>query len=198
LEVGGKDDIVRRVRVSTPQSAPAPFRTALAFWTELGFVSSGGPTGQIALMHGELVEKKRWIGEGQILHALNYCMLLPGPEAQQLAIYIGWLLHGARGGIAAGALFVPPSVFILLGLSWIYAAHGDVAWVAAIFSGLRPAVMAIVAQAVLRIGERALKKVALHLIAAAAFVGLLRWKWNAIGAVLACGAAGLAWRLTTA
>src|SRR5258708_3890066 len=127
------------------------FTEAFRFWVKLGFISFGGPAGQIAIMHTELVERKRWISESRFLHALNYCMLLPGPEAQQLAIYTGWLLHGTWGGIVAGAFFVIPSIFILLALSWIYAAHGTVPWIAAIFFGLKPAVVAIVAASVLGI-----------------------------------------------
>jgi chromate transporter len=149
-----------------------PFRTALRFWFVLGWISFGGPTGQIALMHTELVEKRKWIDDDRFLHALNYCMLLPGPEAQQLATYIGWLLHGTRGGIVAGALFVLPSVFIMLVLSWLYAAHGDVGWIAAIFFGLQPAVMAIVAHAVLRIGQKALRNGVMYAVAAIAFAAL--------------------------
>ncbi|HEX9759687.1 MAG TPA: chromate efflux transporter [Candidatus Acidoferrales bacterium] len=149
-----------------------PFREALRYWLRLGFINFGGPSGQIALMHRDLVDQRRWISESRFLHALNYCMLLPGPEAQQLATYIGWLLHGTWGGIVAGALFVLPSVFILLVLSWVYAAYGDVAWVAALFYGVKPAVVAVVAEAVVRIGRRALKG-ALHMaIAAFAFAAL--------------------------
>jgi chromate transporter len=133
------------------------FGEALKFWLKLGFISFGGPAGQIAIMHRELVEQKRWISERRFLHALNYCMLLPGPEAQQLATYIGWLMHRTWGGIVAGALFVLPSLFILIGLSWVYAAHGEVQWVAALFYGIKPAVAAIVLQAVWRIGSRTLK-----------------------------------------
>src|SRR5882757_7170311 len=131
-------------------AAPAhpSFPEALRFWLKLGFISFGGPTGQIAIMHTELVERKRWIGQERFLHALNYCMLLPGPEAQQLAIYCGWLLHRTWGGVAAGVLFVLPSAFLLWGLSYVYVAHGEVAWVAAFFSGLKPAVAAVVATAV--------------------------------------------------
>src|SRR5438093_2495631 len=128
------------------------FTEAFRFWVKLGFISVGGPTGQIAIMHAELVEKKRWISEARFLHALNYCMLLPGPEAQQLATYVGWLLHKTWGGVVAGALFVIPSMFILWGLSFVYAAYGNIPWVAAVFYGLKPAVMAIVAFAVMRIG----------------------------------------------
>lgn len=120
------------------------FREALGFWSKLGWISFGGPAGQISIMHREIVERRRWLSEDHFLHALNFCMLLPGPEAQQLATYLGWRLHGVRGGIAAGVLFVLPSVFILLGLSWLYMEHGDVKWIAGIFYGLIPAVIAIV------------------------------------------------------
>jgi chromate transporter len=153
------------------QTAPS-FTEALRFWLKLGFISFGGPSGQIAIMHTELVERRKWIDEARFLHALNFCMLLPGPEAQQLAIYIGWLLHKIRGGIVAGALFVLPSVFILWTLSYIYAAYGNVRWVAAVFYGLKPAVLAIVAAAVIRIGRRALRNVTMWLIAATAFVAI--------------------------
>src|SRR5207244_6318892 len=141
-----------------PESARHPsFGEAFLFWLKLGFISFGGPTGQIAIMHTELVEKRRWISETRFLHALNYCMLLPGPEAQQLAIYVGWLLHRTWGGIVAGALFVIPSIFILWGLSAVYAAYGSVAAVAGILAGLKPAVVALVVVAVLKIGRRALR-----------------------------------------
>src|ERR687896_59532 len=110
-----------------------PLREALRYWTRLGFINFGGPAGQIAIMHDELVDKKRWISNNRFLHALNYCMLLPGPEAQQLAIYIGWLLNGNLGGIVAGVLFVLPAFFLILSLSWTYAVHGDIPWVAAGF-----------------------------------------------------------------
>jgi chromate transporter len=133
------------------------FGEALKFWLKLGFISFGGPAGQIAIMHRELVEQRRWISERRFLHALNYCMLLPGPEAQQLATYIGWLMHRTWGGIVAGGLFVLPSLFILVGLSWIYVAFGEVSWVAGLFYGIKPAVSAIVLQAVWRIGSRTLK-----------------------------------------
>ena len=113
--------------------APPTFGEAFKFWLKLGFISFGGPTGQIAIMQTELVEKKRWVGQSRFLHALNFCMLLPGPEAQQLAIYIGWLLHKTWGGVVAGAFFVIPSIFIVLTLSFIYAAYGNVPWIAAIF-----------------------------------------------------------------
>ncbi len=156
------------------QAAPArpTFREALRFWLKLGFISFGGPAGQIAIMHRELVEKKRWIGEERFLHALNYCMLLPGPEAQQLATYCGWLLHRTRGGIAAGALFVLPSAFILWGLSYVYVAYGTVGWIAAVFHGLKAAVLAVVVAAVLRIGKKSLKNPVMWGLAASAFVGI--------------------------
>jgi chromate transporter len=174
------------------QTAPAApsFTQALRFWLQLGFVSFGGPAGQIALMHQELVERRRWISERRYLHALNYCMVLPGPEAQQLATYIGWLMHGVKGGIAAGALFVLPSLFILVALSWIYMAFGQTPAVAGVLWGIKPAVTAIVLFAAWRIGSRALKNAGLWTIAAAAFVAIffLRWPFPAI--VLAAGLTG--------
>ncbi len=148
------------------------FSEALRYWLKLGCISFGGPAGQIAIMHKELVEKRRWISDAHFLHALNFCMLLPGPEAQQLATYLGWRLHGAKGGIAAGALFVLPSVFILFGLSWLYMAGGHLPWLAAIFHGLLAAVIAVVAEAVLRIGKKALKSPALWCLAAASFIAI--------------------------
>ncbi|MEY4938692.1 MAG: hypothetical protein RIQ93_427 [Verrucomicrobiota bacterium] len=148
------------------------FREASRFWLRLGFISFGGPTGQIAIMHSELVEKKKWIGEQRFMHALNYCMLLPGPEATQLATYCGWLLHGTWGGIVAGVLFVLPAAVLLWGLSWIYAAHGTVPWIAAIFYGLKPAVTALVAAAAIRIGQRALKNGVMWSVAGGAFVAI--------------------------
>jgi chromate transporter len=154
-----------------PQTAPS-FAEAFRFWLKLGFISFGGPSGQIAMMHAELVEKKRWIDNSRFLHALNFCMLLPGPEAQQLAIYIGWLWHKTRGGIVAGALFVIPSIFILWALSYVYVAYGHVPSIAAVFYGLKPAVLAIVAAAVIRIGSKALKNFVMWTIAAAAFVAI--------------------------
>ncbi|MBX3602070.1 MAG: chromate efflux transporter [Rubrivivax sp.] len=157
-----------------PVAAPAAVRfgEAFRFWLKLGFISFGGPAGQIAIMHSELVERRRWISERRFLHALNYCMLLPGPEAQQLATYIGWLMHRTWGGIVAGALFVLPSLFILVTLSWVYLRFGDVPLVAGIFYGLKPAVTAIVLHAAHRIGTRALKNRWMWGIAAAAFVAI--------------------------
>ena len=148
------------------------FSEALGFWLKLGFISFGGPAGQIAIMHQELVERRRWISEKRFLHALNYCMVLPGPEAQQLATYIGWLLHRTWGGIVAGGLFVLPSLFILIALSWIYMAYGDVPVVAGTLYGIKPAVTAIVLFAAYRIGSRALRTAPLWIIAAAAFVAI--------------------------
>ncbi len=127
------------------------------FWLKLGFISFGGPAGQIGIMHTFLVEQKRWVSDSRFLHALNYCMLLPGPEAQQLATYLGWLMHGVRGGLVAGILFVLPSVFILLGLSAVYVSYGAIPWVAALFYGLKPAVVAIVALALVKIAGKSLK-----------------------------------------
>ena len=144
---------------ATPTEAPAAisFAEAFRFWLKLGFISFGGPAGQIAIMHQELVERRRWISERRFLHALNYCMVLPGPEAQQLATYIGWLMHRSWGGIVAGGLFVLPSLFILIALSWIYLVFGDIPAIAGILYGIKPAVTAIVVFAAIRIGSRALK-----------------------------------------
>jgi len=157
-----------------PDSPPAAvsFGQAFVFWLQLGFISFGGPAGQIALMHQELVERRRWISEQRFLHALNYCMVLPGPEAQQLATYIGWLMHKTWGGIVAGVLFVLPSLLILIGLSWVYIAFGEQPVVAGLFYGIKPAVTAIVVQAAHRIGSRALKNRWLWGMAAASFVAI--------------------------
>ena len=160
-------------RVAAMQApAAVPFREALRFWFKLGCISFGGPAGQIALMHTELVERRRWISEQRFLHALNYCMVLPGPEAQQLATYIGWLLHRTWGGIVAGALFVLPSLVLLVGLSWIYIRFGDMPVIAGVFYGIKPAVTAIVLHAAWRIGSRALANGWMAGIAAAAFVAI--------------------------
>jgi chromate transporter len=148
------------------------FWQAFAFWLKLGFISFGGPAGQISIMHQELVERRRWISERRFLHALNYCMVLPGPEAQQLATYIGWLMHRSWGGIVAGGLFVLPSLFILIALSWVYIAFGEMPLVAGLFYGIKPAVTAIVLQAAHRIGSRALKNNVLWAIAAGSFVAI--------------------------
>ena len=166
------------------------FGEAFRFWLKLGFISFGGPTGQIAIMQAELVEKKKWISQSRFLHALNFCMLLPGPEAQQLAIYIGWLLHKIRGGIVAGSLFVIPSIFVLWTLSYIYAAFGNLPWIAAIFYGLKPAVTAIVLVAVIRIGRKALKNEVMWTLAAIAFVAIYFFKVPFPAIVLGAGAIG--------
>ena len=152
--------------------APVTLREAFWYWLKLGFISFGGPAGQIALMHTELVERRRWISEQRFLHALNYCMLLPGPEATQLAVYIGWLMHRTRGGIIAGVLFVLPSLLILILLSWIYLVYGGLPAVAAIMAGIKPAVVAIVLAAAWRIGTRALRNRVLVAIAVAAFLAI--------------------------
>lgn len=155
-----------------PRPDPVTLRQAWRFWLKLGCIGFGGPAGQIAIMHQELVERRRWISEKRFLHALNYCMLLPGPEAQQLATYIGWLLHRTWGGVIAGALFVLPSLFILIALSWLYIAFGDVPAVAGVFYGIKPAITAIVLHAAHRIGSRALKNAWLWAIAGASFVAI--------------------------
>ena len=156
----------------TPHPPAPSFGAALVWWLKLGFVSFGGPAGQIALMHHELVERRRWISERRFLHALNFCMLLPGPEAQQLATYIGWLMHRTRGGIAAGALFVLPSLVILIALSWLYVAFGNVPAIAGAFYGIKPAVTAIVLFAAYRLGSRALTNVWTWSIAVSALVAV--------------------------
>ena len=184
--------------LAPPLAPPAPvsFGEAFRFWLKLGFISFGGPAGQIAIMHSELVERRRWISEKRFLHALNFCMLLPGPEAQQLATYIGWLMHRTRGGIVAGALFVLPSLFILIALSWIYLRFGDVPVVAGLFYGIKPAVTAIVLHAAHRIGTRALKNGWMWGIAAASFVAIFAFNtpFPAIVAVAALvGAVGSRW-----
>jgi chromate transporter len=159
----------------TPAEGQSPSLSradAFSFWLKLGFISFGGPAGQIAIMHEELVERRRWISENRFLHALNYCMVLPGPEAQQLATYIGWLMHRTWGGIVAGGLFVLPSLFILIALSWVYMAYGNVPVIAGLFYGIKPAVTALVVHAAYRVGSRALKNAWLWAIAAGAFVAI--------------------------
>jgi chromate transporter len=171
--------------------SPAPpisFGEALRLWTKIGWLSFGGPAGQIALMHRELVERRRWISETRFLHALNYCMLLPGPEAQQLATYMGWLLHRTWGGIVAGGLFVVPGALVMLVLSWLYVRYSSLGPVAALFFGLKAAVLAVVVDAVLRIGRRALRNRFMVAIAAAAFLAIYFFKvpfpWIVVGAAL--------------
>jgi chromate transporter len=166
------------------------FGEAFAYWLRLGFISFGGPAGQIAIMHRDLVDERRWISEGRFLHALNYCMLLPGPEAQQLATYIGWLMHRTWGGIVAGTLFVLPSLVILIALSWIYLRFGEVPVVAGMLYGIKPAVTAIVLAAAWRIGSRALRHPLLWTIALAAFVAIFAFKVPFPLIVLAAALAG--------
>ncbi|MEO7500975.1 MAG: chromate efflux transporter, partial [Casimicrobiaceae bacterium] len=163
---------------------------ALRYWFRLGWISFGGPAGQIAIMHRELVDERRWISEARFLHALNYCMVLPGPEATQLATYIGWLMHRTRGGLIAGVLFVLPSLVVLIALSWLYVAYGHVPAVAGALYGVKPAVVAIVLHAAWRIGSRALRHWALWLTAAAAFVAIFVFDAPFPAIVVAAGAAG--------
>jgi chromate transporter len=172
-----------------PPRAPT-LREAFRYWLHLGCISFGGPAGQIAIMHRELVEERRWISEGRFLHALNYCMVLPGPEAQQLATYIGWLLHRTWGGIVAGALFVLPSLVLLIALSWLYVTYGSVPLVAAALYGVKPAVVAIVLHAAWRIGTRALRHPVLWAIAAAAFVAIFAFHAPFPAIVLCAGLIG--------
>ena len=175
------------MKEATPPPAPT-FREALGFWLRLGFISFGGPAGQIAIMHDFLVDQKRWISNSKFLHALNYCMLLPGPEAQQLATYTGWLIHGTRGGLAAGTLFVLPSAFILWGLSTLYVTYGQVTAVQAMFEFLKPAVVAIVVGAILKIGKKSLQTPLHYVLAAAAFLAIyflqVPFPWIILSAVL--------------
>ncbi len=175
--------------VNAPPPVPT-FGEALRFWSKLGWISFGGPAGQIAIMHQEVVERRRWLSADHFLHALNFCMLLPGPEAQQLATYLGWRLHGARGGIAAGVLFVLPSVFILLGLSWLYMAGGDVVWVEGIFYGLMAAVVAIIATALKRIGSKALKSPTLLAVAGLSFTAIFVFKVSFVIIIFAAALIG--------
>src|SRR3989449_1358132 len=174
------------------QSKPSPvsFSEAFRYWLKVGFISFGGPTGQIAIMHQDLVERKRWISEKRFLHALNYCMVLPGPEAQQLATYIGWMMHRTWGGVISGGLFVLPSLFILIALTWIYLVFGNVPLVAGQFYGIKPAVTAIVLFAAYRIGSRALKNAALWAISLAAFVAIFAFAVPVPYIVLGAGIIG--------
>src|SRR6202163_4723899 len=186
---GRQEPVLGAGRMDRDLHAPS-FAEAFRFWLKLGFISFGGPSGQIALMHTELVEKRKWIDNEHFLHALNFCMLLPGPEAQQLAIYIGWLLHKIRGGIVAGVLFVVPSIFVLWTVSYIYAAFGNLPWIAAIFYGLKPAVTAIVLVAVIRIGRKALKNEVMWALAVFAFVAIYFLKVPFPAIVFGAGAIG--------
>jgi chromate transporter len=168
-----------------------PFRAALRVWAKIGLLSFGGPAGQVALMHKELVERHKWIDEGRFLHALNYCMLLPGPEAQQLATYIGWLMHRTRGGLAAGLLFVLPGFVAILLLSMLYAGLRELPAIDALFFGLKAAVLAVVVEAVLRIGKRALKGRLMVGVAALAFVAIFLFDVPFPLVVLGAGLFGL-------
>lgn len=171
--VGNPDEKDKAGDSETPgQERHVSFGEAFRYWLKLGFINFGGPAGQIALMHNDLVDRRKWISEDRFLYALNFCMLLPGPEAQQLAIYIGWLLHRIKGGIVAGVFFVLPSIFILMALSYIYAAYGNVPAVTGLLSGFKPVVVAIVVEAVLKIGRKALKRQAHFVIAAASFIAI--------------------------
>jgi len=176
----------------TTRPAPVSFGESFLYWLKLGFISFGGPAGQISMMHQELVEKRRWISEHRFLHALNYTMVLPGPEAQQLATYIGWLMHGVWGGITAGVLFVIPSLFILIGLTWVYLAYGDVPVVAGVLYGIKPAVTAIVVFAAYRIGSRALNNNVLRAMAMLAFIAIFAFDVPFPYIVLAAGIIGYA------
>ena len=171
--------------------APPTFLQALAFWLKLGLISFGGPAAQIAGMHRELVETKRWMDDRHFFNGLNFCMLLPGPEAQQLATYLGWRLHGAKGGIAAGALFVLPSALILFALSWLYVAGSSLPWVGAIFHGLSGAVIAIVLDALIRIGGKSLRTPSLAALAIAAFVAMYFFEVGFILIILVAALVGL-------
>jgi chromate transporter len=162
----------KAARTEEAGTKPVGFGEAFRFWVKLGFINFGGPAGQIAIMHRELVEKKRWISEGQYLRTLNFCMLLPGPEAQQVATYIGWRLHGTLGGVVAGSFFVIPSIFVLWLLSYLAAAHSDVPAINGLLYGVQPVVIAIVVEAVLRIGTRTLNHGLLLGVAVLAFVAL--------------------------
>jgi len=177
---------------SDPAAHGIPFSEAVRTWARIALLSFGGPAGQIALMHRILVEEKKWIGEQRFLHALNYCMLLPGPEAQQLAIYIGWLLHRTRGGLVAGILFVLPGFLAILALSYVYALLGDVDLVQGLFFGLKAAVLAIVLQAVVRVGSRSLTSNATRGLALGAFLAIFVFNAPFPAIVLAAGLVGFA------
>lgn len=176
------------------ETLKAPAHPSLAeasiYWLKLGFISFGGPAGQISMMHTELVEKRRWISEHRFLHGLNYCMLLPGPEAIQLAIYIAWLLHGVMGAVIAGVLFFMPAFVLLSGLAAVYLNWGDLPWIAGAFEGIRPAVVAVVLFAAWRIGSKALKNAVLYSICALAFIGIFFFKIDFPWIVLAAGIIG--------
>ena len=165
--------VSKRIMSGEPPQAPA-FCEALRFWTKLGWISFGGPAGQIAIMHRELVEVRRWVSESSFLHALQFCMLLPGPEAQQLATYLGWRMHGLRGGIVAGLLFILPSAFLLFGLSWLYVVHGQTRWLDGVFNGFMAAVIVLIVSALIRMARKSLGGWPQRLMAVCAF-GLMWW-----------------------
>ena len=173
------------------QTKPVGFWEAFWFWVKLGFINFGGPAGQIAIMHRELVERKRWVSEGQYLRTLNFCMLLPGPEAQQVATYIGWRLHGTVGGVVAGSFFVIPSIFVLWLLSYLAVAHSDVPAITGLLYGIQPVVIAIVVEAVLRISRRALNHYLLVGFSVAAFAALFFFSAPFPLVVLGAGLGGL-------
>lgn len=183
-------NIDNQTSLSTSTPSPISLKQAMLYWLKLGFISFGGPAGQIAIMHHDLVENKRWISEQRFLHALNYCMVLPGPEAQQLATYIGWLMHKTWGGIIAGGLFFLPSFFILVGLAYVYMAYGSVPAVAGALYGIKPAVVAIVLFAAYRIGSRTLKNSVMWVIAALAFLAIFAFKLPFPAIVLTAGFIG--------
>ena len=170
---------------------PPPFAEALRYWIKLGFISFGGPAGQISMMHRELVETRRWIDHKRFMDALNFCMFLPGPEAMQLATYLGWRMHGAKGGIAAGAMFVLPSMFILFALAWLVMVGGDISWLDGLFLGLMAAVIAIIAQAAWRIGRRTLTTPALWTIATAAFLAIFVFNLSFVIIIFTAAALGI-------
>jgi len=191
MTVGAESLNVDEPPVASDRGVSVSFSDALRVWIRVGLQSFGGPAGQIAVMHRILVDEKRWISEHRFLHALNYCMLLPGPEAQQLAVYIGWLLHGYKGGFVAGSLFVLPGFVAILALSYLYAAFQGVGVVAALFFGLKAAVLAVVVEAVIRIGRRVLKNGVMFGIAAAAFIGIFFFKAPFPLIILGAGTLGL-------
>ncbi|TIO08844.1 MAG: chromate transporter, partial [Mesorhizobium sp.] len=184
--------VLAKDSAAQPADVPAvpTFSEATRLWAKIGLLSFGGPAGQIALMHKELVEERRWIGEERFLHALNYCMLLPGPEAQQLAVYIGWLLHRTAGGLVAGTLFVLPGALVMLALSSFYMLYNDAPVIEALFFGIKAAVLAVVVEAVIRIGKRALKNRVMVAIAVAAFLAIYVLKLPFPLIVLAAGLIG--------
>src|SRR3954454_15311556 len=180
---------VEQQKTATPAHGVS-FAEATWTWARVAILSFGGPAGQIAVMHRILVEEKNWISEGRFLHALNYCMLLPGPEAQQLATYVGWLMHRTAGGLMAGGLFILPGIIAIMGLSYIYAGFGNVSFVEALFFGLKAAVLAIVVEAVVRVGKRALKNRIMIALAAAAFVAIFFFNVPFPVIIIAAGAIG--------